>query len=442
MIDERPDVVVPEEASERGHILKGELRSADIRISGILVQLSKITPHNRKAKIFFYPTLEQAKILQLAPPPFSFEGSVRLQEGVNAYYRSTEIWPKHGSQITHHEMRCFTHCSGRLVDLQVTVSSQARSEEQTSKSAWFLTNQCFLLRILATPEKDDLRRLKELNIERPVHKFQISDGAVAEFRRTTSPHSFKGKRGIKECGYAIQVDGVKNSETVKKDVECLLILASLASRERSDFWYWNVQESSQVRSERWRFGMGKWPKRPDGEEPLILRDVDHCSKFLSVAFQSYQNSSNGHLLDSAVYALLSRDLTLETRIVRLFTGVQSALAFALPYCQSEQPLKIKQQYEEFEKRYTVGLTDLWPLIDGAPGASLREIRNAIVHGDAFTAESDFVALSIAAENLKWILERILLVALGWDIELSSVSARKLNWHTAHNWKGQQQSFKL
>jgi hypothetical protein len=45
------------------------------------------------------------------------------------------------------------------------------------------------------------------------------------------------------------------------------------------------------------------------------------------------------------------------------------------------------------------------------------------------------ALSYAGEHLRWHLERIILIALGWDIEKSAVSSRALGLFTAYQkWK--------
>jgi hypothetical protein len=49
---EREQLVVSQEAADRGHILRGELRSADMRIQGILAQLSNLSPHTKNASIF------------------------------------------------------------------------------------------------------------------------------------------------------------------------------------------------------------------------------------------------------------------------------------------------------------------------------------------------------------------------------------------------------
>lgn len=436
----RPEIVVPEEASERGHILKGELRSADIRIPGILTQLSPMTPHNMNASVFFYPDLDQAKVLLAARSPFSFEGSLKFNGRTETRYRSSEVWLNYGREMTFYEMRCFTQCSGRLVDLQATNIPESPPQEPGSGSAWFVANGCYAVRLLATPAQDEQFIAKRHKVERIPHRFELSDCAVAEIQRITARHRRKGDKEIRKRGYAIGVESVKSAEAVKRDVEGLLILASFASRERSDFGYWSVREANGTNTQNWRFGMGKWPKRAEGEEPL-LRDEGSCRDFLTRATKRYLTAPDASLLDSAVYALLARDLAIETNIVNLYTAVQRALTFALSL-PSDSEAKVKELYGQFEKQYTVDISDLWPLFDNSGGASLNKIRNVLVHGRAFTAISDFKTLSIAAENLRWLLERILLAALGCDVEISAVSPKKLNWYTAHNWKEPQNSLKL
>jgi hypothetical protein len=51
----------------------GELRSDHHRYPGMLAQFSKIAPHTRKARIYLFPTVEQAKLLYGSNGPFAFE---------------------------------------------------------------------------------------------------------------------------------------------------------------------------------------------------------------------------------------------------------------------------------------------------------------------------------------------------------------------------------
>jgi hypothetical protein len=224
-----------------------------------------------------------------------------------------------------------------------------------------------------------------------------------------------------------------------RDVSGLLILASLASRERSDFGYWSVREPTGRNTQNWRFGFGRWPKRNRGQEPLI-RTEGCCSEFLISALKKYLAAPDSSPVDSAVYALLAREMPIETRIVRLYTSLQAVLIYALSLSSSTKKT-VKDLYEEFAVRYPIDISDLWPLIDGLGKPSLNRIRNTLVHGRAFTARSDFQSLSIAAENLQWLLERVLLATLGWDVDRSDVSPNSLSRYTAHGWNSAYKSLK-
>jgi hypothetical protein len=76
MSEIKQEFVVPMEATERGSVIVGELKSESAVFPSMLAQFSKIDPSSRKAKIYLYPTLDQAKQLFAMPPPFNFHGSL------------------------------------------------------------------------------------------------------------------------------------------------------------------------------------------------------------------------------------------------------------------------------------------------------------------------------------------------------------------------------
>src|SRR5580692_7765863 len=90
----KPEIAVPEEAAGRAPILTGELRSRDHRYPSMLVQFEEIQPSTRKAKIFLFPTAEQARQLEHDQSPFSFEGSFVTRDSVVNYRRASDIWLK------------------------------------------------------------------------------------------------------------------------------------------------------------------------------------------------------------------------------------------------------------------------------------------------------------------------------------------------------------
>lgn len=287
MSQKKLEVMVPEEATERGHILTGELGSSEIKISNILAQFAKVTPRSKEAEIYFYPTVEQARMLFGCRPPFVFEGTWCPREGIEEHWRSNEIWMNPGSSLHFHETNYLTCRSGRLVDLHIKTLFEGKPDQEELPSAWFVMNRCFLLQILATHDETETQAAMKYGMHRPIYKFTLTDKATAEIKRDVSSRRFEGMKEIIKSGYSIVVHDFKDVNTLQRDIECLLILASLASREQSSFWHWTANEGPTLHSRHWRFGMRKLPKRRDGEEPLILRSQDHCSNFMSTALKTY-----------------------------------------------------------------------------------------------------------------------------------------------------------
>lgn len=441
MSTKKPDVVIPEEATERGSIISGGLQSKAGRVPAMLAQFSKIDPGSRRARIYFYPSVDQARNIFGVPPPFSFEGTVATRDGVEEQWKATGIWIKPGSRITYNEALYWTACSGDIENLHIITTSRGGNSKDFRPFAWFVMNRCFLLQALANREEDELADAKRYGFPERSFTIDLSDGATAEIRRRVQFHKFGVAREETKTGYSLCVRDFKDEERVKNDVEAILILASFASRERTMLSHWSTEWISGNHHSHWLFNIPKFPKRQERIEPLVPRDHAQCAKFLTDAFRVYRSAKHRELFDAAVYALLSHKLPLETEIVRLFSGIQSALVFALQEPKAAKRPRVRALYEKLIKKYSLDLSDLWPLLSKSSGASLSDIRNAAVHGEVFT-ESDWLALSYAGENLRWMLERILLVSLGWDIQASAVSPQKLRLFYAHKWQAEQQKIKV
>jgi hypothetical protein len=241
-------------------------------------------------------------------------------------------------------------------------------------------------------------------------------------------------RDVSRNGYSITVDGYKNPNAAKKDIDTLLILASFASRERTISAHWSY-ETKKEWSRIWQFNFGKFRKRNARTEPLIRRDREDTRNFLQGAFEIYSSAKHQALLDSAIYGLMDSDQTLETRIGRLFSGIQGALVFATQHPLTGKRPSIGSLFRTFSAANPGTFDDLWPLVGAKQGPPpLSYFRNAIVHGEAFS-ESEWLALSYASEHLRWYLERIILLALRWDIKKSSVSTAALgNFYAYWKWK--------
>ena len=435
---ERPDIVVPEESPGRGPFLRGELRKGQFSCSDVLAQFERITPHTRKTRIYLLLTAEQAKKLYVIPGPFIFEGSFCTKDDVIETRLAKDIWLKPITQITHREAFYWTQTSGAVGSLEVTTKFMPGPEldsRRDSISAWFVARPCFALGILANQSTEEAEESAKFGSSRPDINFSLRDSASASIHRYPYLPFHGTSRNGKLCGYSITVDGIKDPLAAKRDVDVLILLASFASRQRSVSPYWSYDTKERF-LQFWQFNYGKFPKRYEREEPVVPRDRDECSAFLQTAFAKYFAASQHQpLLEAAIYALLNEPATLEVDVARLFSAIQGALYFAtqIPLNPRRRP-RIGDLYEKFVTIHPRIFDGLWPLVDRQGGTPLNDLRNAVVHGEAFS-EQEWLALSYAGEHLRWHLERIILIALGWDVEKSTVSNRVLGLFTAYqNWK--------
>lgn len=433
----RPEIAVPEEAAGRGPILTGELHSRNHRYNSMLVQFEEIRPSTRKARIFLFPTAEQARELQHDRGPFSFEGSFVTRDCVVDHRLASDIWLKPITQICHKEAVYWAQTSGQIGALEIRerYEGPALQNRTGEPFAWFVADRCFLLQLIANPERQEEEEASRHGFSTTKFALNLTDGAIAEVHRYLRSHRPGILKEKKKMGYSIHVKGIRNAAQVKADIDALLLLSSFASRERAVSTHWSADTFKEEVVRHWRFNFEKFPERDDRVEPLILRNKNDCQDFIQQAFDIYSQSLHKPILDAAIYALLAKDLPLELEIARLFSGIQGALVFALQAPPSRNRPQARTLFEEFVRQKGYPLNDLWPLYSDT-GTPLSKIRNSIVHGEAFS-EGEFVALSYAAENLQWHLERIILIALGWDIEKSTVSGKALNHYYAYHWQKEQ-----
>ncbi len=435
---ERPDIVVPEESAGRGQFLKGKLRQERFCCPDILTQFERVTPHTRKARIYLLLTADQAKKLFALPGPFVFEGSFCTRDGVIETRVAKDIWLKSISQITHKEAFYWTQTSGAIGNLEIRMKFMPGPELDSRRdaySAWLVARPCFALGILANQTKEEAADSAKYGFSQQDINFSLTDGATASIHRYPDFPWLDTSQKIKFRGYSITVEGVKDPLTAKRDVDTLILLASFASRECSISAHWSYETKDEF-VQFWRFNIGKFRKRYEHEEPIVPRDRDECYAFLQTAFNRYSAASmHQPLLEAAIYTLVNNPTTLEVDIARLFSAIQGALYFAtqVPLNPQKRP-RIGDLCRKFLTVHPDIFDGLWPLIDRQTGPPLHDLRNAIVHGEAFS-EQEWLALSYAGEHLRWHLERIILVALGWDVEKSTLSKRALGCFTAYqNWR--------
>jgi hypothetical protein len=134
-----------------------------------------------------------------------------------------------------------------------------------------------------------------------------------------------------------------------------------------------------------------------------------------------------------MFALTGERSIVNDRFLVYFAALESLLLHARHTSgRGKGDPKFKDLFADFQGTYSVDASDLWPLLDRSKGRSLKDIRNRIAHGQPLNSREEYF-LSFAAENLKWLVERMLLAIFKWPIQKSKVRKESLAHFTAHDW---------
>lgn len=264
---------------------------------------------------------------------------------------------------------------------------------------------------------------------------------------------------------------VRDSATLDY-LDDLLLLVSFASRKPCACLRWDVSSAEGYSIEYYRRDIG-FPsgETEDREDKLI--DFLYFKQFIRSAYRNfYKVEPREHLRQAIIYTIPDERRSPESSFVTLYEALESLvlyfrrrpehrLEFVFPPDESGKGGKWRARNQVIEdtkkflsehpllkddpvKRdlmfdnllglnrvsfstalermcavYSVDLEGFWPITKGGKGWSLSTIRNKVVHGEHLTPQHRH-ALVAAGEHLRWIVERLILAVLGWDIEKSNV----------------------
>lgn len=217
------------------------------------------------------------------------------------------------------------------------------------------------------------------------------------------------------------------------DLDSFLLILSFASRYRCVCRGWAHSDDRGAYTRHFRQNV----TLPTGREPSIndtVVDIVHFAKFMRRSYNYFTRAPHRDVLARSMYALVSERRFLEDSFVRLFSGLESALLHVYRSGGgTNRRIHVKDSFKFFQSKFNVDVSDLWPLFERTSGVPLFDIRNRIAHGeDMGMGETE--ALSYASENLRWILERVLIAILGWPIQESKVRSDFLRGYlVAHDW---------
>ena len=275
---------------------------------------------------------------------------------------------------------------------------------------------------------------------------------------------------ISEIGIsAMDVDSVIN--TILPAIDKFLLIASFGSRTRTACVGWSAYDHSTTTTYyRGDYSFPTGESEPSFDQGLVWKK--NFDDYLKICFPAFQRFFDQEALLKAIMSVVpGRKKVIEESFLSIFAGLESLilayrkeynLEYVIPAKQewktvkksisdnisqiSEQQLSRKQKnymkgklnelnrislrkaYKKFCKHYDIDLSDLWPLFGDEKPIGLSEIRNKLIHGETFTDDLSN-ALSIANENLKFMLERVLIKILGYPVEKTEVSPVFLKKHS-------------
>ncbi|HEX8145563.1 MAG TPA: hypothetical protein VF591_00050 [Pyrinomonadaceae bacterium] len=257
----------------------------------------------------------------------------------------------------------------------------------------------------------------------------------------------------------------------------LLLLVSFASRRPCVCARWDVSNAEGYRIEYYRRDIGIPAGGPEDRDDWLI-DYSNFKQFVRSAYRNfYKVEPRDYLRQAIVYTIPDERRSPEGSFVTLYEALESLvlyfrrrpehrLEFVFPSDESgkggkwkarnqiiedtkkflsEHPLlkndpvkrgllfdnllglnrvSFRTALERMCEAYSVDLDEFWPITKSGKGWSLSTIRNKLVHGEHLTHQHRH-ALVAAGEHLRWIVERLILAVLGWDIEKSNVSTSYL-----------------
>ncbi|MBC3863309.1 hypothetical protein H8K32_14475 [Undibacterium jejuense] len=308
-------------------------------------------------------------------------------------------------------------------------------------------------------------------------EFTLRDGLKISFANHFRNKTEKNKNLI-QWSYLVAgaelesaADDVESIKTrALEDVDDFLLLTSFATRHRTMCLGWTASDDQSLTT--FYRGNYAFPKPEDSaDERDEIVDIQHFQMFVERCYPTFSQFKNKLALRSALHATVtSKSKTIENSFLSLFAALETLVSdfrksenmeFVLPeiewkklrdYLQccikkSSDPELISDQratiykklnelnrvslrdaFEAFCKKYSINLTDLWPIFSTNGILGLSDVRNKLIHGDPFP-ENLIQPLSIANENLRYTVERIVFHILRWEIENTNLSISLLRQNT-------------
>jgi hypothetical protein len=435
MIEDIPcKIYLPERTNEKPHLIFKPSRGDAARVMGA---------HKGAFKAIVYGFDKKIESIFEAPEVFF-----------------SEVFTKHwGDGISE------TTAPGEPQDLLVVHPLRNREEPTKTHFVFWLSPNKFLApcSICTTSYTGNIDYKVVRNI-----KFNIEEGVKLEFEKHYRSKSAPNG-DLWQWSYLVactELDTPANDVKSIQDhllqhIDDFLILAGFAARQRTACLGWTATDKT-AHATYYRSNY----VFPDGKNSDLndcVVDISDFEQFIEVCYPAFLKYENKLALRNALYsAIPSQTNTVETAFLHTFAGLETLildfrrienLELVMPpkefldfrkalqgfIGKSETPkleasqraslysklgelnrVSLREAFEIFCKRYEIDVSDLWPVFGNKDIVGLVEIRNKLIHGDPFPNEV-YEAVFVGNEHLKYILERVLVRVLGWDIAKTKVT---------------------
>ncbi len=175
------------------------------------------------------------------------------------------------------------------------------------------------------------------------------------------------------------------------------------------------------------------------------RDLESSFIVLFAALESvltfFRRQDEWRILSSEDFARLERELKSWLKQHPLLSDEPGKRGLIYEKIRELNRFPFSYLFQNFCARYSLDLSDLWPLVGRREDWPLMEIRHRLVHGDPFATRPHDAMLS-AHTHLRWTVERMLLSVLDWPVARSRVSPERLLRTIGHyqNWQTERARF--
>lgn len=464
------------------HIFNATIVKGDFVLENVFCRVYLPIKVADPIEVIFYPNKEQTKIIVKTGKDlgiFSFSGEIRdyyneLQFTINSETTiSRGLKTKTGSYDVQEAI-----LTGNAIDLRITHHLKHSSKQNFLEGSFFISPN----HLLRSSFIDSRSRLGEINFESVRNfKFRINEDTELVFEDVYRHCKNENEEEVifLETIASFILNNEKNDSSkfteTWESLEDLLVLASFAARQRCNCFGWRGYDFNSSVTQYLR-------NKSKPSEAILKRkfrygdeviDIAEFQEFINVAYECYRNFSDVDVLRRIInFTIPDEKDTIESGFATLYAALEMLISYHrksndLEFIFSgsefkkirksikthidgfdlEDDVKKMMQdklselnrvsfntaFEHFCTHYKVELQDLWSVTDNNNGITLAQIRNKLMHGEHFNSEETF-AITYAKDHLQWIVERMILAVLNWDISRSEISSHRLSgFYSYQDW---------